>query len=197
MKTLAVTLFVVAFSWLGLWLTPDQQGQRLFNREDFAEAAVTFRDPMRRGEAWFRAGEFEKAEQEFARVATSDAEYNRGNCLVMRGKYEAAIKQYDRALQLNPDREDAKTNRAIAVARAKRVEQEGGDLGDQQVGADKIVFDKTKPGGQETTVDDQKPISNSEMQALWLRRVQTQPSQFLQAKFSYQLARETAAEAAE
>ena len=197
MKSLAVTLVIVAFSWLGLWLTPDQQGQRLFNREKFAEAAVTFRDPMRRGEAWFRAGEFEKAEQEFARVATSDAEYNRGNCLVMRGKYEAAIKQYDRALKLSPDREDAKTNRAIAVARAKRVEQEGGDLGDQQIGADKIVFDKTKPGGQETTVDDQKPISNSQMQALWLRRVQTQPSQFLQAKFSYQLARESDGEAAE
>ncbi|MEW4489885.1 tetratricopeptide repeat protein [Thalassoglobus sp. JC818] len=197
MKALAITLFVFAFSWIGFWLTPDQQGQRLFNHEKFADAAVTFRDPMRRGEAWFRAGEFEKAEQEFARVATSDAEYNRGNCLVMRGKYEAAIKRYDRALELSPDREDAKTNRAIAVARAKRVEQEGGDLGDQQLGADKIVFDKKKSGGQETTVDDQKPISNSEMQALWLRRVQTQPSQFLQAKFSYQLARESAGEADE
>ncbi|HIE98204.1 MAG: hypothetical protein ABGZ53_25045 [Fuerstiella sp.] len=33
-----------------------------------------------------------------------------------------------------------------------------------------------------------QPLSDSAMQALWLRRVQTKPADFLKAKFAYQLA---------
>jgi Ca-activated chloride channel family protein len=188
MKSLGTLLPVAVLTWSALWFTPDQAGQRLMNRGDHAEAAEAFRDPMRKGVAWFRAGEFEKAEQEFARVGTAEAEYNRGNCLVMRGKYEDAIQRYDRVLALNADFEDATVNREIAVARAKRVEQTGGDMGDQQIGADEIVFDKSKDsGGQETPSEGSQPLSDAEMQALWLRRVQTKPADFLKSKFAYQL----------
>jgi hypothetical protein len=53
-KLLVPTL--LGFTWIGLWLTPDQQGQRLFDRAEFRDAAETFRDPMWQGTAWFRAG---------------------------------------------------------------------------------------------------------------------------------------------
>ena len=102
MKTLPASVVVVALTWSGLWFTPDQQGQRLMDRSEFVQAAEKFRDPMRQGVAWFRAGEFEKAEQAFARIATPAAEFNRGNCLVFRGKYEEAVERFDRALQLDP-----------------------------------------------------------------------------------------------
>ena len=134
MKFIPLLAAIAGVTWSGLWFTPDQQGQRLMKRGDFQTAAETFRDPMRKGVAWFRAGEFEKAEQAFARVTTPEAEFNRGNCLVMLGKYEAAIERYDRALELNPEFEDARVNRGIAVARAKLVERKGGDMGDQKVG---------------------------------------------------------------
>ncbi len=121
----------------------------------FSGCGETFRDPMRQGVAWFRAGEFEKAEQAFARLATPEAEFNRGNCLIMRGKYEAAIERFDRALELRPGWTDAQANREIAVARAKLTKQKGGDMGDQKIGADDIVFDKNKKsGGQETETED-------------------------------------------
>jgi Ca-activated chloride channel family protein len=186
---LAAFAAIGAFTWSGFWFTPDQQGQRLMNRGEFQAAAETFRDPMRQGVAWFRAGEFEKAEQAFAWLGTPDAEFNRGNCLIMRGKYEEAVERFDRALELNPDFEDARVNREIAIARAKLVEKKGGDMGDQKIGADKIVFDKNKKsGGQDTDTEGSQPLSDSEMQALWLRRVQTKPADFLKAKFAYQLA---------
>jgi Ca-activated chloride channel family protein len=188
MKTLAALAVVGVITWSGLWFTPDQQGQRLMDRGEFQAAAETFGDPMRQGVAWFRAGEFEKAEQAFARLGTPDAEFNRGTCLIMRGKYEEAVERFDRALEGNPELEDARINREIAIARAKLVEQKGGDMGDQMIGADEIVFDKNKPSdGQDTETEGSQPLSDSEMQALWLRRVQTKPADFLKAKFAYQL----------
>ena len=187
MKNVTVLVMIGAMTWTGLWLTPDQQGQQLMNQGNYQAAAQTFKDPMRVGVAWFRAGEFEKAEQVFARVTTPEAEFNRGNCLVMRGKYDAAIERFDRALELRPGWSDAQINREIAVARAQRTKQEGGDMGDQQIGADEIVFDKNKKsGGQDTETEKTQPLTDSAMQAMWLRRVQTKPADFLKAKFAYQ-----------
>lgn len=188
MKYVAAFSVMGSITWWGLWFTPDQQGQRLMQRGDFQAAAETFRDPMWRGVAWFRAGEFEKAQQVFARLGTPEAEFNRGNCLIMQGKYGEAIERFDRALDLHPGWKDAQGNREIAVVRAKLTERKGGDMGDQKLGADDIVFDKNKgPSGQETVTEESQPLSDSAMQALWLRRVQTKPADFLKSKFAYQL----------
>ena len=179
---------ITGFTWTSLWYTPDQAGQRHLQGGDFQAAAETFRDPMRQGVAWFRGGEFAKAEQSFARLDSPEAEFNRGNCLVMLGQYEAAIARYDRALELRADWDDARVNRDIAVARARLVERKGADMGDQKLGADDITFEKgQKSGGQETQVE-APALSGADMQALWLRRVQTKPADFLKAKFAHQLA---------
>jgi len=189
MRAYAALLLIGGLSWSHLWFTPDQQGQRLLDRREFQAAAETFRDPVRQGVAWFRAGEFEKAERSFARVATPEAEFNRGNCLVMQGKYEAAIERYDRALDLRPEMKDAQVNREIAAARAKKVERHGGEMGDQLLGADEVTFDKASNAeGQETETTGEQPLSDAQMQAMWLRRVQTKPAEFLKSKFAYQFA---------
>lgn len=180
---------LLAVSWAGLWLTPNQQGDRFANRGEYAEAAETYVDPMRQGVAWFRAGEFEKAAQAFARVKTPEAKYNEGNAWVMLGKYDQAIASYDKALALRPDWAEAKENRDLAAARAKRLDTHGGDLGDQELGADEIVFDKNKkPGGQDTEVAGDKAVSDAAVQEMWLRNVQTKPADFLKAKFAFQSA---------
>jgi Ca-activated chloride channel family protein len=191
MKILAVLFTGVVLgriSWTGLWLTHEQQAQRLLDRGDYAAAADTSRDPMRQGAAWFRAGNFEKAALAFAQVATAEAEFNRGNCLIMQGKYETAVARFDRALELRPDWEDARVNREIAAARAEMLRRTGGEMGDQKLGADDVVFDQNKkPGGQDTQTDGEQPLSDSAVQSLWLRRVQTRPADFLKNKFAYQL----------
>jgi Ca-activated chloride channel homolog len=189
MKWSSILAALIGVTWTGLWFTPDQQGQRLMQRGDFQAAAEAFEDPMWQGVALFSDGEFEAAERAFARVATPEADYNRGNCLVMLGKYEAAVTCYEQALTVRPGWKDARINRDIAAARAKRVERRGGEMGDQKVGADEITFEKgPQSNGQETTVESDQSLSQAEMQALWLRRVQTKPAEFLKAKFAYQLA---------
>ena len=191
-SVLFIAGMVASLSWWQWWFTPDQQGDRLLRCGEFAAAAEVYRDPMRVGVAWYQAGEFEKAEQAFAGLSTPDAEFNRGNCLVLRGKYEEAIERYDRALELRPDWNDAETNRQIAVLRARKISAQGGDMGDQRIGADEIKFDRNgeSDSGQEMQSEDAEPMTESAMQALWLRKVQTKPADFLRSKFSYQLSLE-------
>ena len=88
---------------------------------------------MWKGVALFERGEFKQAAGVFAGIDTSNGAFNHGNALVMQGNYEEAADRYGRALQLDPDREAAIVNREIALARAKRLEKEGGDMTGQKL----------------------------------------------------------------
>lgn len=173
--------------WHDLWLRPDQRGWLLMRENRLAEAALAFRDPLWRGVALFRAGEFKEAAQAFAARDTAEAAFDQGNALVMLGQYDDAIKRYDRALALRSGWPAAVNNREVARIRGERKKLEGGETGNTDDKPDDVVFDKTKKGGEDTTVEGQKPMSDDQVRALWLKRVQTRPADFLRAKFAYQL----------
>lgn len=173
--------------WHDLWLRPDQRGRLLMHENKPAEAALAFRDPLWRGVALFRAGEFKEAAQAFAARDTAEAAFDQGNALVMLGQYDDAMQRYDRALALRPGWAEAVNNREIARIRGERKKLEGGETGNTDDKPDEVVFDKTKKGGEDTTVEAEKAMSDDQVRALWLKRVQTQPADFLRAKFSYQL----------
>lgn len=179
---------LLALTWSGLWFTPDQQGRRHFERKEYGEAAAAFADPMWQGIAWYRDGEFEKAARAFARRDSPEALYNQANAWLLHGQYATAIGLYDKALAARPDWTEARENRTLAELRSKRIEQKGGDMGDQKLGADKIVFDKGKEnqGGQDTTLDSARTADRQDLQAMWLRKVTTKPADFLRVKFAYQ-----------
>jgi Ca-activated chloride channel family protein len=183
---LGCTTWIVG--WPDLWASPDQQGRRFFERGQYAEAAGVFLDPTWRGAAQMRAGAFKAAEATFAGIDTAVGAYDQGNALVMLGKYQDAVARYDRALALRPGWVEAAANRRIAALRAERMKAAGADAGDQQEGADQIVYDKDakRKGGQDTEVTG-KSMNDEAVRALWLKRVQTKPADFLRARFNYQL----------
>lgn len=189
---LLATASTVDWRFTDLWLTPAQQGQRLFEVGEYSAAADRFVDPLRRGVALYRAAEFEAAAAALGRASSAEATFNHGNALVMRGNYEDGIAAYDIALALRPEWESASVNREIARVRAERVKKEGGNqtgLADE-VGADEITFEKGMKGGQEKTEEGaSNELSYAEMRAIWLRRVRTKPGDFLRAKFAYQYSR--------
>jgi Ca-activated chloride channel family protein len=183
-----------AGSFADLWLTPDQQGARLLARERYAEAAQRFRDPMWRGVALYRAGEFEEAAAAFARRDTARAAFDRGNALVMAGKYDDAIASYDRALERRPQWRKAEANRALARLRKAKMAppaDDGAGTGGQ-VAPDAITFDERGKQGTTETQEEggRQQLSDAQVQSLWLRRVQTKPADFLRAKFAYQLSQQ-------
>lgn len=177
-----------------LWFTEDQQADRLAADEKYAAAAELYTDPMRQGVAYFRGGGFEAAAGAFARVDGPEAAFNRGNVLVMLGKYDDAIASYDRALQFQPDWTAAQENRAIAAARRDKMKPPDDDAGGTggQLEADEIVFDDRANKSSQTEeieVGAGEQMSDGELRELWLHGVQTKPGDFLRNKFAYQLSR--------
>ena len=176
---------------VNFWFTEDQQGDRQMALKRYDVAAETYVDPMRKGVALFREGQFEEAAAAFSRLDNADSAFNRGNSLVMLGKYENAISSYDRALQFNPQWNEAKENRALAIARRDKLAPTDDDSGGTggQLKPDEIVFDDRAKDSSETQtveVGSGEELSDQEIRELWLQRVQTSPSDFLRVKFSYQ-----------
>ncbi|MBT8048671.1 MAG: tetratricopeptide repeat protein [Xanthomonadales bacterium] len=192
---------VFADGWSDFWMTPDQRGQRLMEQGLYLEAAEVFETPEWKGAAFFRGGDFESSASVFGRLATPEAAYNRGNALLMLGRYDAAIESYGDALQERPEWTEARENRAIAIARKERLAPPDDDAGGTggQLGADEIVFDDTgrvNKSGTETETEGGQGMSDDEMRAVWLRRVDNDPAQFLRTRFAYQLYRDEQADGA-
>lgn len=101
-----------ALTMRDLWLRPDQQGMRLLESQQPAEAAERFDDPRWQGYARYQAGDYAGAAEQFAKGDTAADHYNRGNALARSQELEAAIEAYDQALELDPELEAARRNKA-------------------------------------------------------------------------------------
>lgn len=99
--------------WASLWRRPDQRGAAALSEQRPERAAQLFEDPRWRSAAQYRAGNYEASAETLARLDTATAHYNRGNALARSGSIEEAIAAYDRALELEPDHEDAQFNREL------------------------------------------------------------------------------------
>ncbi len=180
------------------WITADQKGSRLFHQGRYAEAAKAFTDPWWIATSQYRHGDFEVAAKTFARVPGAKGAYDQGNAWLMNGKYDAAIASYDRALGFQPGWKEAEENKALAVARKQRLDASGKDRDQESTEAykpDEIVFDQKGEDKQGKPMElGSEKMSDDELRASWLRRVQTTPSDFLKAKFASQAASSAKAE---
>jgi len=190
-----------ALEWADLWFTPDQQGQRLMDRGEYKQAAGKFTTPEQIGVALFLAGEFEYAATVLGRSGSAEANYNRGNANIMLGQYDAAIEAYQNALSKRPGWREAEQNLQIAILRKQALAPPDDDYGGTggQLEADEIVFDQTgrvnKASNEEVLDAAEQQKGEDAMRAMWLRKVETRPADFLAARFNYQLATREAAPA--
>jgi Ca-activated chloride channel family protein len=177
------------------WRTASQRGDALIAQKAFEQAATTYSDPWHIGVAQYRDGNFEAAALTFARVPGATGAYNQGNAWLMLGKYEDAIASYDRALGFQPLWQDAIDNKALAAARKKRRDDAGDNREQESADAynpDDTVVDEKGEDDQGKPLDiNDAQLSDAELRATWLRRVQTSPGDFLRAKFAYQVAHAT------
>ena len=120
---MALVTRVHASTWDNLWLTQNQQAQRLMDKHQFAEAAEGFEDSAWRATAAYRSGKYDNAAAGYQALDTDEGYYNQGNALAHMGQYEKALKAYDHALRLNSKHEDAQYNRKLVEELIKKDKQ--------------------------------------------------------------------------
>ncbi len=94
-----------------LWFSPDQKAMKAFAKGKTKEAAETFTRPEWKASAYYRAGDYQAAAKTLENHTDSESLYNKANALAKLGKFEQAIKAYDKAIESDADNEDAKYNR--------------------------------------------------------------------------------------
>ncbi|MGX7835724.1 tetratricopeptide repeat protein, partial [Campylobacter fetus subsp. venerealis] len=90
-----------------LWFTKDYQGQKLSDQGDFEEAAERFEDPLRKGVAYYKAGNYEAAIQEFKNDTSAYGAYNLGLAYYKNGDYYAAQDAFEEAEEMDPTMDQA------------------------------------------------------------------------------------------
>ncbi len=121
-----------AFSWQDLWETRDQQGAKAFSEGDHQTAAELFESSEWQASANYKAGNYEAAAQSFGSTNTATGHYNKGNALAKSGKLEQALAAYEKALEVAPDLDDAKFNRALVKQLLEQQQQQQQQKNDQQ-----------------------------------------------------------------
>ncbi len=149
------TAATAAGLWTDLWQRRDQQAAAALAAGDAATAARLARDPLRRGSAEYRRGDYAAALEAFGQAKGPDAAYNRGNALARLGRYRDAIAAYDEALRLRPGMEDARANREAVERLLKQQQQQQQQSKNRQGGQG-----KSSPQSQQQQGDTGKPQQN-------------------------------------
>jgi Ca-activated chloride channel family protein len=175
-------------SWhfVDLWLTPDQQGRRAFDRGDYSAAARHFVDPAWKGAACYRAGDFSCAVNAFVRVPTADGAYNLGNAYVRLKSWQQAADAYRGALAQRPGFAEARENLDLVLDVMRRIEEAKKQDEQEQgpnVKPDEVTFDEKGKKGKKGLIDQSDEVTATD---IWLRGLQMTPAAFLKAKFAIQ-----------
>ncbi|MEI8597613.1 VWA domain-containing protein [Vibrio sp. M60_M31a] len=195
--------------WWDLWLTPDQQGQRLFNKQEYLAAAKQFSDPLRKGTAYYYASEFELAHSAFLEMQNDRSEevrdfglYNAASALARQREYLAA-RDLLQSLANKPTlsqalRPDVEHNLKVIGGIVEDINQ----MSESQAGTEQEMSTElgdnpqTAEGAEEQTSQEMmiketlsaaEILGNQEVADKWLKRVESDPRDFLRAKFQIQL----------
>lgn len=155
----------VALEWNDLWFTADQQGQESLNNGEHKQAAEKFENPSWKAAAEYKAGNYQKALENFSQEATVEGQYNKANTLVKLKKIPEAIKAYEDVLKQDKGHEDAKYNLAL-LKKAQEQQQQGQQQENkkQQQDSEQKKPDQEQQGKPEEkqNADQQKPSENGD-----------------------------------
>ncbi|WP_117235063.1 vWA domain-containing protein [Vibrio maerlii] len=187
------------FVFFDLWLSKDQQGQYLYNNEEYLQAAETFEDYHWKAESYYQAGEYELAKNYYLRLDTLDAQLGVGASLARQKEYVKARDWYQSMQVHYPENATVKANLDVVLkiveyinkfseGQAKSNErQKSKELGDKPKKSDGVeqLVQQDQILAEKLSATD---ILNSEaMNDKWMNRVETNLAPFLSNKFYLQL----------
>ncbi len=176
------------------FLTPDQQGRLAFQQNDFSRAAELFTDPLWRGYALYRDGQYETAIEVLDRVETAQAAFIQGMAHIKSRTYRDGVRAFETALERDPDYPSAEANLAVAreiVDYIERVREQSDTGEDSGMGADEVVLDNESGHGAETEMATPEDGGDAGLLTTeqWMNTVDTRTGDFLRQRFAIEAAR--------
>lgn len=159
--TLAMLLFTCQLQ-AGLWKTNDQWGQQLFEKGQFEEAAEVFEDPQWKAAAYYKAKNYQAAAEIYEQDTSAEGYYNLGNSLAMREFIDEAIVAYKKALEIDPNHEDAAYNKKKLEEKKQDPQDKDQDKKENQQNSDQDKNDDQDKNGEQDKNEDQKEPEISE-----------------------------------
>jgi len=119
---------------------------RLFQQEDYAEAAEIYTDPAWKGVALYKSSQWWRAAEAFVRADDHKSMHNLGNTYVKMGYYALALEAYQMALSKQPDFQDSIVNADLMRQLLSLEQDESGQSALQRKGEE---IDRVESDGQE------------------------------------------------
>ncbi len=185
----------------------DQIASKAFAEAQYEQAAQVFENPQWKASALYKAGKFEEAAQLFSEQRGPEADYNRGNALARAGKLKEALAAYEKALQANPNHEDAQFNHDLVEKLLQQQDQQQqkdqGEQQDQQQQQDQSEQqqnqqqknqeqEKKEESPEEKQAAEEQPQEISEKDQAteqWLKKIPDDPGGLLREKLRRRYAR--------
>lgn len=208
-------------SFEDLWFTKEYQGQRLLDKNEWEAAALKFQDPLRKGVAFYKAGNFEQAIAAFRQDTTANGAYNLGLAYIQNGQFEAASLAFQEAIEKDPSLDQALQNQELIgqITDSSGMdidpnEAQEADLNQKAQNIENQDPEDLGGGGQEATEEDMETQRKEETvttdtrtareleevpedislteekmdpSRVLMRKIDDDPSLFLQKKFAFQL----------
>ena len=150
-------------AWDSAWLRDDQRGYRALAEGDTAKAANLFTDPPWHSALNGFSAKQERKTQYSNREVDFNTAYNMGNALAHLGQYEKALKEYDTALDINPNDEDAIFNKGLVENLKEQQQQQeqdqqkdGEEAQQQQEGQDSSENSESQPNQEQESSEQQQ-----------------------------------------
>ena len=167
----------MATGWDDLWQRSDQQATRALAEKDYERASRIAKDPLLRGIAEYRRGNYQQALANFSQASGATADYDQGNALAKLGRYEEAISAYDNALKSAPDMEDALANKAAVEALLRQQQQKKDHSQDKQGEPSQKGSQAGKPSGEDKPSEQRQQSSQEKQAQQGKSSAQDEPSQ--------------------
>lgn len=97
-------------AWAGFWFNDNYEAMQNFKKGNYQQASKGFKNENWRGAAFYKAEDYQKAAELYAKQTDTESVYNLGNALAKSGQIAEAIEKYEQVLQQNPNHEDAEYN---------------------------------------------------------------------------------------
>jgi Ca-activated chloride channel family protein len=147
------------FKFKDLWFTKNYQAQQDYDANKFLKAATGFEDPMHKGVAYYKGGDYLSAEAAFKKDTTVNGLYNLGLTYAKLGKLDESQVVFEKVLEKDPSNENATSNlEQIITAKDNMSSQQEENTVGEEKGPAKNEQNKSPEdlsgGGQEATKKD-------------------------------------------